>query len=133
VVMRAGRIEQVGAPQEVWEVPATEFVARFLGYANVLDATIDRDGVQCAWGHVAVAPDGRIGSVRLAARPDALRIADDGTVRGRVTRVIFRRDHFLVHVETDAGGFDVAAAVAPALGATVGLALDPRSLVVLGT
>ncbi len=37
VVMRAGRIEQVGPPEEVWRRPATEFTARFLGFANVVD------------------------------------------------------------------------------------------------
>ncbi|MCC5989718.1 MAG: ABC transporter ATP-binding protein [Pararhodobacter sp.] len=38
VVMSEGRIEQVGAPQEVYNTPASEFVARFLGAANILPA-----------------------------------------------------------------------------------------------
>lgn len=39
VIMRNGRIEQIGTPQEVYERPQTDFVARFLGDANVLDGT----------------------------------------------------------------------------------------------
>ena len=39
-VFNAGRIEQVGAPAEVYEHPATEFVAGFVGVSNVLE----RDG-----------------------------------------------------------------------------------------
>ncbi|OKL43035.1 ABC transporter ATP-binding protein [Pseudovibrio exalbescens] len=39
VVMSAGRIEQQGQPEAVYNTPATEFVARFLGASNVLPAT----------------------------------------------------------------------------------------------
>ena len=38
VVMSAGRVEQVGAPEEVYNTPASEFVARFLGASNIIDA-----------------------------------------------------------------------------------------------
>ncbi|MCC5984725.1 MAG: ABC transporter ATP-binding protein [Rhodobacteraceae bacterium] len=37
VVMSDGRVEQVGAPEEVYNTPASEFVARFLGASNILD------------------------------------------------------------------------------------------------
>src|SRR5918999_682885 len=40
-VMNAGRFEQVGAPQDVYELPATEFVASFLGASNLLDGEIE--------------------------------------------------------------------------------------------
>jgi putative spermidine/putrescine transport system ATP-binding protein/spermidine/putrescine transport system ATP-binding protein len=38
VVMSNGRVEQVGAPQEVYNTPASEFVAQFLGASNILEA-----------------------------------------------------------------------------------------------
>jgi iron(III) transport system ATP-binding protein len=38
VVMNAGRIEQVGTPQEVYDAPKSRFVARFIGASNVVDA-----------------------------------------------------------------------------------------------
>src|SRR5699024_9819008 len=40
VVMNQGSIEQVGSPQEVYNNPATEFVAGFLGQSNILSAEI---------------------------------------------------------------------------------------------
>ena len=44
-VMRHGRIEQLGAPEELYERPTTEFVAGFLGVSNLLDAEVaGRDG-----------------------------------------------------------------------------------------
>ncbi len=38
VVMNAGRIEQIGTPQQVYDRPNSKFVARFIGGSNVLDA-----------------------------------------------------------------------------------------------
>ncbi|MBL4919366.1 ABC transporter ATP-binding protein [Szabonella alba] len=40
IVMSDGRVEQVGTPEEVYNTPATEFVARFLGAANILEARV---------------------------------------------------------------------------------------------
>jgi thiamine transport system ATP-binding protein len=139
VVMRAGRIEQLGTPAAVWRRPATEFVARFLGFATVVDATVDGDVVHSPWGLLATADlvGGRdaVGStptvVRLAARPDTLRLTAAGPVRGVVGTATFRRDHFLVRVDTEFGPFDVAAVAAPAVGTRTSVGVDPTGLVVL--
>ena len=40
-VMRAGRVEQIGSPQELYREPLTEFVARFIGGHNILKGTVD--------------------------------------------------------------------------------------------
>jgi thiamine transport system ATP-binding protein len=133
VIMRAGTIEQIGPPQEVWRRPATEFAARFLGFANILDAVIDVAVVHCAFGafpRPAPAP-WTTGPARIAARPDALRLDPAGPVAGRVVAATFRRDHFLVRVETTAGTLEVIADIAPEAGATVSVASDPDAFVVL--
>lgn len=39
IVMSDGRVEQLGAPEEVYNTPATEFVARFLGASNIIEGT----------------------------------------------------------------------------------------------
>ena len=44
VVMEAGRVEQIGRPEEVYRRPATAFVARFLGRANFLAGTVAETG-----------------------------------------------------------------------------------------
>src|SRR6266550_5356026 len=46
-VIKSGRLEQIGTPREVYNNPATEYVATFLGAANILEGTINR-------GHVVV-------------------------------------------------------------------------------
>jgi spermidine/putrescine ABC transporter ATP-binding subunit len=82
-VMRAGRIEQVGAPQEVYERPANAFVAGFVGRTNLLDAVVV--GAADALLHLSgpggvplvvrgAAPPGA--RVRLALRHEKLRLGD---------------------------------------------------------
>ena len=111
-VMHAGRIEQLGSPVDVWEHPANEFVARFLGY-NVTDA---------------------LGHGRVAVRPDSLRIEPDGPIAGVVTARTFRRDHFLLEVKiADGPSLEVAATGdrIPTAGDPLRLAVDPDAVVPL--
>ncbi|HLE58577.1 MAG TPA: ABC transporter ATP-binding protein [Candidatus Limnocylindria bacterium] len=81
-VMRAGRIEQLGAPEELYERPTTDFVSGFLGVSNLLAGTvIGRENgllaVRVGDGSVVRAPsdlDAGVGLVRVGVRPEKLRI-----------------------------------------------------------
>jgi spermidine/putrescine transport system ATP-binding protein len=89
-VMDAGRMEQVGAPQDVYELPATEFVAGFLGASNLLDGEIQStDGpsakVVLAGGAVVTLPSERAPAsrkVRVGVRPEKLSITTNGAGGG---------------------------------------------------
>ncbi len=114
-------------------------MARFLGFATVVDATLDGDVVHSPWGLLATSDlvGGRnaIGPaptvVRLAARPDTLRLTAAGPVPGVVATTTFRRDHFLLRVDTEFGPFSVAADTDPGIGAATSVGVDPFGLVVL--
>ncbi len=82
-VMRAGHIEQLGNPEELYERPRTSFVAGFLGVSNLLDGSLTgREGemavVRLSDGNVVRAPaaaiNGDSGEVRVGVRPEKLRI-----------------------------------------------------------
>jgi spermidine/putrescine transport system ATP-binding protein len=82
-VMRAGHFEQIGRPEEMYEKPATEFVAGFLGASNLLSGSVgDRlDGVVTValegGEEVAVPADavsGRSGPVKVGVRPEKIRL-----------------------------------------------------------
>jgi multiple sugar transport system ATP-binding protein len=84
-VLDRGHLEQVGTPAEVYDAPATTFVARFIGSPgmNLLNATaVGRDGVVRAVGDGVDAEleRGTLGSVPVivGVRPESLRI-DDGS------------------------------------------------------
>jgi spermidine/putrescine transport system ATP-binding protein len=85
-VMQGGRVEQVGAPAEVYDAPATPFVASFLGASNFWDAEvreISGEGLALALpggiGITVPAPSGRafqVGeAVRLLVRPEKLALS----------------------------------------------------------
>jgi thiamine transport system ATP-binding protein len=75
VIMQRGRIEQIGTPAEVYTHPATPFVARFMGFANLLPATPTLGGVVTPLGLFPLpAPEGTE-NLTLLLRPDAARLA----------------------------------------------------------
>ncbi|WP_298838042.1 ABC transporter ATP-binding protein [uncultured Roseobacter sp.] len=78
VVMQAGRIEQIGSPLELYDNPANEFVATFIGAPsmNLLDAELKESGIMVA-GQLIAGPGGR-GPAKLGVRPEHLILADDG-------------------------------------------------------
>ena len=82
-VLRRGRIEQIGGPEEVYENPGTEFVAGFLGASNLLDGRVEsRDGVRAtvalsSGGSIAVSADrlnGQSGQIKVGVRPEKIRL-----------------------------------------------------------
>jgi putative spermidine/putrescine transport system ATP-binding protein len=110
-VMEAGRIVQVGSPRDVYDRPATRFVAGFVGRANVLPVTREAGALQLD-GETLFA-DGAAASGTLDAfvRPERMRLAgaDDSVaagvnrVRGRVARTVFIGERVEVLLETRAG------------------------------
>ncbi|MCX5385983.1 ABC transporter ATP-binding protein [Streptomyces sp. NBC_00083] len=77
VVMRDGRIAQTGTPLDVWQRPASEFVARFLGFENVVPATVAGEAADTPWGTVPVPPGSPQGEVRVLVRPAGVRIVGE--------------------------------------------------------
>ncbi|MCC7284518.1 MAG: ABC transporter ATP-binding protein [Acetobacteraceae bacterium] len=77
-VMRAGRIEQLGAPQLVYERPANAFVAGFVGRSNLFEVAAGPGGLVGPGGIVlaatGIAPQGRL---RAALRHEKLRVLGD--------------------------------------------------------
>ncbi|PVB62895.1 ABC transporter ATP-binding protein [Labrenzia sp. 011] len=96
VVMSDGRIEQIGTPEEVYNTPASEFVSRFLGISNILDATcteLTADGLSLelpVFGRITVPKDRAPhvegpGPAKLVIRAEKLLLADSSqAMEGRL-------------------------------------------------
>jgi spermidine/putrescine transport system ATP-binding protein len=90
-VMHGGRIQQLGSPREVYEEPATAFVADFLGVSNLMSGTCDGAGRVTVDGLVLEARQGGMpasGAVRVTIRPERVEIqpgAEEGPNRLRCT------------------------------------------------
>ncbi len=76
-VMRAGRVEQVGTPEDVYSTPRTAFVAYFLGGTNLLPGVGFGNGARTVLGVLPLAGAPAKGNVLLSLRPEALRLVPD--------------------------------------------------------
>ncbi|BBC32622.1 Fe(3+) ions import ATP-binding protein FbpC [Streptomyces graminofaciens] len=136
VVMRDGWIAQAGTPLEVWQRPADEFVARFLGFDNVVEATVSGQAADTPWGKVPVPEGSRQGPGALLVRPAGVRlVAPADGLRCTVTARTFRGTHVAVHLQPeDAPRLEAACALreAPGVGDEVGVAFDAADIVVMG-
>ena len=91
VVMNRGKVEQAGAPGDVFHNPANEFVMDFLGHVNLFHGRIEA-GRAVAGGMAVESPGGAEGApARIMVRPHQLQIEretrGEAALRGKVTRV----------------------------------------------
>lgn len=146
VVMQAGRIAQIGTPEDLWHRPASPFVASFMGADNVVevDAEVGGGAVEIAAGadHApARLPAGETGvhapvsgRGRFAAhfRGDAARLADAGAdalvLRGRVAQAAYLGDSWRHGIVVGGRQFLVDAPQRRATGEAVAVAIPPQAL-----
>ncbi|GAB3121944.1 ABC transporter ATP-binding protein [Streptomyces calidiresistens] len=133
VVMERGRVAQVGTPVEVWQRPASAFVARFLGFRNLVPVeAVGERRVRSPWGEIPFDPVPGTGSsglpetwrgrAQLLVRPGGVRIiggatdpvddagagdagagAGTATPRCVVTGRTFRGDHVVLVLRPERG------------------------------
>ena len=112
-VMNAGRIEQIGGPAEIYERPATRFVAEFIGRMNFFFGRVTSSrAVQTEKGlTIAVPVPGAIANgaaINVAVRPERSRLSrdkpEDGlALRGTVRQVLYLGSTRELHLDLDGG------------------------------
>jgi ABC-type Fe3+/spermidine/putrescine transport system ATPase subunit len=136
-VMRAGRIEQVAAPLAIYDRPVNDYVASFIGRANVLSVEV-RGGVVASAPEVAA--NRADGPARLIVRPENLAIATmDACWSGRILFASAQGPS--IEYEVEAGLPEPLRLVVPRqageaalpAGAAVGVRIvDPGACIVIG-
>ncbi len=120
-VFNRGRVEQIGTPREIYDRPATRFVADFIGETNLVEGVVrDRDG-GCAvvglarGGSLSVAAANGLAAgqrVLVSIRPERIalgreRPAGPNTLRARIVDTVYQGDHLRVLLDDGAFGFVV--------------------------
>jgi spermidine/putrescine transport system ATP-binding protein len=137
-VMNSGRIEQLGPPVQLYERPATAFVAGFLGASNLLPGRVEHaDAIRLEDGTVIrAAVKGRSGEVAAGVRPEKITIGAGGGANelpGTVAETAYIGVATQVVVRTAAGTVQVfaqnmdAGGRVPAPGSNVVLSWAPES------
>ena len=88
-IMNKGRIDQIGTPNDIYERPKTEFVAEFLGTANIFTRKVNNGVVQLAKGlELSTNYDGE---VTIVVRPEDFYITSENCKEGWIGTVAFKR------------------------------------------
>jgi len=138
VVMNHGVVEQFGRPQEIYDWPATTFVARFIGSPamNLLpfNGMVGNGATSVRLHDTVVAiPEmvtGTEGVLTFGGRPEHVRLDDAAGYRGRVVATEYLGTTQIVTLDTPCGAVKarLASDKAVRIGETIGLAFDARSI-----
>jgi putrescine transport system ATP-binding protein len=118
-LMEAGRIRQVGTPDEIYEQPTSRFAAEFIGMLNVIEGKIEQDHPDFVTIRSAALPDpvfighGISGfegqEVAFAVRPEKVRISKDepqqkhNKARGTIDDIAYYGSHSVYHLRLPSG------------------------------
>ena len=134
-VMRHGRVEQIGTPEQVYDNPRNSFVAKFLGAANLIQARRAPGGAETDFGFLALEkePPWEVGW--LAIRPEWIGIGETrpelNGIRARVSESIYRGTNFDLWLEPGRLRVRTSSYKRIEPGREVWLELAPSELVIL--
>ena len=142
-VMHAGKVEQLGTPEQLYERPTTRFVADFIGSTNLLRGRVEGDGrVRLTSGDIAsVAHDGMPAgtAIEISVRPEAISLVPataEGAIGATVEQVAYLGSTISYRLRT-AGGLDLTVlspktGVRLPVGSDVAVSWSPSEALVLG-
>ena len=135
-LLKGGNLEQVATPREIYSLPATSYVAQFIGHTNLLRGVVERGVARC--GSLSWPTDAPDGAAAFSVRTEHVRVAGgtpDGLVRfaGKVVHQAFHGATEMVRVEC-ADGFVFLVRMSglgsgAAIGSTLELEFSPKDAV----
>ena len=133
VVMRDGRIQQIGDPKRIYDEPVNAFVADFIGESNILRGTMIHDELVSFAEHDFPCVDYGFGDnapVDVVIRPEDIMIVgeDVGQMVGTITSVLFKGVHYEMMIDTGAFTFKVHSTSMQPQGSRVGLNIVPFNI-----
>ena len=136
VVMADGSIQQIGSPEAIYNEPQNTFVADFIGESNIFSGVMPKDGQVRFCGKAFTCLDGGFEKdepVDVVVRPEDVKITtpENGTLKGKVTSVIFKGIHYQILVQCGRYEIEIQNTVAPTIGESVGLSVDPDGIHVM--
>jgi len=136
VVMDAGRIQQIGSPEDIYNEPQNAFVADFIGESNIIDGVMRADGVVEIFNRRFPCLDGGFGkdeAVDVVIRPEDVDIVpeDQGQLKGTVTSVTFKGMQYDIIVDFYGFKWLIQTTDLSPVGSRIGIKIDPDGIHVM--
>jgi len=133
VVMREGRIQQIGTPIDIYNEPKNAFVADFIGESNIINGTMLKDRLVKFANRTFDCVDEGFGEnvpVDVVIRPEDIKLVSEseGMLTGEVRSVIFKGVHYEMLVATDDYVWMVHDTLKQPVGSKVGLVVAPQDI-----
>ncbi len=133
VVMREGRIQQIGTPIDIYNEPKNAFVADFIGESNIINGTMLKDRLVKFANRTFDCVDEGFGEnvpVDVVIRPEDIKLVSEseGMLTGEVRSVIFKGVHYEMLVATDDYVWMVHDTLKQPVGSKVGLGVAPQDI-----
>lgn len=138
VVMNHGVVEQFGTPREIYDKPATMFVADFIGSPSMnflsFDGTLAEGNNSVTLGEISIpVPTSRAGgsgALVLGVRPEHITFVDDGSYRGQIVAAEYLGTTQIVTLQTAHGELKVRipSGESASVGEQVGLSFSTKTL-----
>lgn len=142
VVMNHGVVEQFGKPQDIYDWPATKFVASFIGSPSMnfldfegnLSSGADHINLGDHKVNIPVSREGSSGRMALGVRPEHVHFSDESNYRAKVLASEYLGTNQIITLETNNGVIKARVASSKTVnkGETLGLTFDARTLTVFG-
>ncbi len=136
VVMDAGRIQQIGTPEDIYNEPKNAFVADFIGESNIIDGIMRADGVVEIFNRKFKCLDGGFAPdepVDVVIRPEDVDIVpeDQGQLKGTVTNVTFKGMQYDIIVDFYGFKWLIQTTDLSPVGSRIGIKIDPDGIHVM--
>ncbi|USF26780.1 Spermidine/putrescine import ATP-binding protein PotA [Firmicutes bacterium ASF500] len=136
VVMDAGRIQQIGSPEDIYNEPRNAFVADFIGESNIIDGIMRADGVVEIFNRKFQCLDSGFEKdepVDVVIRPEDVDIVpeDQGQLKGTVTSVTFKGMQYDIIVDFSGFKWLIQTTDLSPVGSRIGIKIDPDGIHVM--
>lgn len=136
VVMRDGRIQQIGTPEMIYNEPKNAFVADFIGESNIIHGKMIRDRLVQFAGREFECVDSGFNyneEVEVVVRPEDIKLVteEDGMLRGEIESLTFKGVHYEMIIQSASLKWMVHSTLAEPVGNRIGLRILPNDIHVM--
>ncbi len=132
VVMSEGKIQQIGTPEDIYNEPKNAFVADFIGESNIFSGIMTgKYRVRFCGAEFVCVDDVEHGTmIDAVVRPEDVMLTtpEQGTIRGKVTSVIFKGVHYEITVLSGKNEIVIQSTKKAQEGSDVGILIEPEGI-----